>query len=103
MVDEYMELMDNGTWKIVDFPLNVKPIRWIWVYHIKYNLDETIEKYKARLVAKYFAQQEGIDYEENFAPTTKWNTIRMVLALSSHKEWKVHQMDVKSAFLNEDY
>jgi hypothetical protein len=47
-------------------------------------------------------QQEGIDYEETFAPTAKWNTIRLTLALAAQKGWKVHQMDVKSAFLNGD-
>ncbi|MCY6488154.1 reverse transcriptase domain-containing protein, partial [Actinobacillus pleuropneumoniae] len=45
---------------------------------------------------------EGIDYEETFAPTSKWNTICLTLALAAQKEWKVHQMDVKSAFLNGD-
>jgi hypothetical protein len=53
-------------------------------------------------VAKGFAQQEGIDYEETFAPTSKWNTIQLTLALAAQKGWKVHQMDVKSAFLNGD-
>ena len=47
-------------------------------------------------------QQEGIDYEETFAPTAKWNTIRLTLALAAQKGWKVHQMDVKSAFPNRD-
>jgi len=47
-------------------------------------------------------QQEGIDYEETFAPTAKWNTIRLTLALAAEEGWKVHQMDVKSAFLNGD-
>jgi hypothetical protein len=53
-------------------------------------------------VAKGFAQQEGIDYEETFAPTAKWTTIQLTLALASHKGWKAHQMDVKSSFLNGD-
>jgi hypothetical protein len=82
---------------------NVKPIGCKWVYRIKYNQNGELEKYKARLVAKGFAQQEGIDYEETFAPTTKWNTIRLTLALAAQKGWKVHQMDVKSAFLNGIY
>jgi hypothetical protein len=53
-------------------------------------------------VDKGFAHQEGIDYEETFSPTTKWNTIQLTLALVAQKGWKVHQMDVKSGFLNED-
>ena len=51
---------------------------------------------------KGFAQLKGIDYEETFAPTSKWNTIRLTLALAAQKGWKVHQMDVKSVFLNRD-
>jgi hypothetical protein len=53
-------------------------------------------------VAKGFVQQEGIDYEEKFSPIAKWNTIQLTLALDAQKGWKVHQMDVKSVFLNGD-
>ena len=51
-------------------------------------------------MAKGFAQKEGNDYEETFAPTTKWATICIVLALASQHGWKVHQMDIKTTFLN---
>ena len=102
MVEEYKAVIDNNTWKLVDCPANVKPIGCKWVCRIKCNQKGELEKYKARLVAKGFAQQEGIDYEETFSPTAKWNTIRLTLALAAQKGWKVHQMDVKSAFLNED-
>ena len=54
------------------------------------------------MVAKGFSQKEGIDYEETFTPITKWNTIRVVLALGAQNGWKVHQIDVKSSFLNGD-
>jgi hypothetical protein len=99
---EYDAVIKNQTWKIVECPKNVKPIGCKWVYRIKYKENGEIDKYKARLVAKGFSQKEGIDYEETFAPTTKWNTIRVVLALAAQNGWKVHQMDVKSAFLNGD-
>ena len=102
MQSEYDAVMKNQTWKIVDCPHNVKPIGCKWVYRIKYKANGDIDKYKARLVAKGFAQKEGIDYEETFAPTAKWNTIRIVLALAAQNGWKVHQMDVKSVFLNGD-
>jgi len=100
MVEEYKVVQDNNTWKLVDCPQSVKPIGCKWVYRIKYNQNGEIDKYKARLVAKGFSQQEGIDYEETFAPTAKWNTIHLKLALAAKKGWKVHQMDVKSSFLN---
>jgi hypothetical protein len=99
---EYDAVIKNQTWKIVECPKDVKPIGCKWVYRIKYKENGEIDKYKARLVTKGFAQKEGIDYEETFAPTAKWNTIRVVLALAAQNGWKVHQMDVKSAFLNGD-
>ena len=55
---------------------------------------------KQDFVAKGFAQQEGIDYDETFSPTAKWNTIKTVINLDAHNGCKLHQMDVKSAFLN---
>ena len=100
MIEEYQAVIDNNTLELVDCPTSVKPIECKWVYRIKYKQHGEIDKYKARLVAKGFAQQEGIDYEETFAPTAKWNTIRLTLSLAAHKGWKVHQMDIKSVFLN---
>ena len=102
MISEYSALMKNKTWVLVDCPRGVKPIGCKWVYRIKYKADGSIDKYKARLVAKGYAQQEGIDYDETFAPTAKWNTIRVIMALAAQLGWKLYQMDVKSAFLNGD-
>ena len=102
MQSEYDAVMKNQTWKIVDCPHDVKPIGCKWVYKIKYKANGDIDKYKERLVEKGFAQKEGIDYEETFPPTAKWNTIRIVLALAAQNGWKLHQMDVKSAFINCD-
>lgn len=59
-----------------------------------------VEKYKARLVARGFHQQEGIDYDEVFAPVARLETIRLIIAAAAHKKWKIFQMDVNSAFLN---
>jgi hypothetical protein len=101
MVDEYDLVIANGTWKLVDCPTNVKPIDCKWVYRIKYKANGEVDKYKARLVQKDLLK-EGIDYEETFSPTTKWNTIRMVINLAAQYGWTLHQMDVKSAFLNGD-
>ena len=95
-------MMKNQTWDLTPLPSRKKPIGCKWVYKVKYNADGTLDKYKARLVAKGFSRREGIDYEETFVPTTKMSTIRLVLAISAQNGWKVHQMDVKSAFLNRD-
>lgn len=79
MLEEYKEMMENNTWKLVDYPNNVKPIRWKWVYNAKYKLDGDIEKYKERPVAIGFSQQEGIQYENIFAPSIELKTIRVTL------------------------
>ena len=71
-----------------------------WIYKIKYVANGSIEKYKARFMARGFSQKEGIDYEENFAPVARYTSIRSVLALAVVMKWKIHQMDVKTAFLN---
>lgn len=62
--------------------------------------DGTVEKYKARLVAKGFEQREGYDYQEVFAPVARMVTIRIMVSMAAQNHWKLHQMDVKSAFLN---
>ena len=72
------------------------------MYKTKLNAQGEVEKYKARLVAKGYKQNYGIDYNEVFAPVARFDTIRMVLALAAQNCWKVFQMDVKSAFLEEE-
>jgi len=59
-----------------------------------------IDRYKARLVAKGFGQREGYDYEEIFSFVARMETLRLIIALTAQRQWKIHQMDVKSAFLN---
>src|ERR1700733_9403424 len=81
MQKEYDALIKNVTWKLVDPPLGTKPIGFKWVYKNKYKADDSLDKHKPRLVAKGFAQKEGVYYEETFAPTTKWATIGTLFAL----------------------
>ena len=61
-----------------------------WIYKIKHAADSSIEKYKARFVARGFSQKEGIDYEENFAAVARYTSIRSVLALATVMKWKIH-------------
>ena len=70
------------------------------MYKIKYAADDNIEKFKTRFVAKGYAQKEGIDYEETFAPVARYTSIRFVLSLVAQMGSKIHQMDVKTTFLN---
>eukprot|EP00253_Pinus_taeda_P020805 PITA_20805 len=102
MQKEYDALIKNDTWKMVDPPFGTKPIGCKWVYKNEYKADGSLDKHKARLVEKGFAQKEGVDYEQTFAPIAKWATIQTLFALAAQNGWKVHQMDVKTAFLNGD-
>jgi len=65
-----------------------------WVYKIKYKSDGTIERYKARLIAKGYTQVEGIDYQETFSPTTKLSTLRCLLTIATAHHWFIPQLDI---------
>ena len=71
-----------------------------WIYKIKHAGDGSIEKYKARFVARGFSQKEGIDYEETFVPVARYTYIRTIMEISSMMKWSLHQMDVKETFMN---
>ena len=99
MDSEIASLQSNGTWQLVDCPADVHPVTVKWVFDIKRDTHGAIIRFKARLVARGFMQQEGIDYNETFAPVGKYSTTRAVLAMSAVNGWHVHQLDVKTAFL----
>jgi hypothetical protein len=101
-MQEYDALIKNGTWKLVDPPFGAKPIGCRWVYKNKYKLDGSLDKHKASLVAKGFAQKKGIDYEKTFGPIAKWANVHALLALATQNRWKIYHMDVKTTFLNGD-
>ena len=71
-----------------------------WIYKIKHAADDSIEKHKARFVARGFSQKEGIYYEETFSAVARYTSIRSILALAAVMKWKVHQMVFKTTFLN---
>jgi Reverse transcriptase (RNA-dependent DNA polymerase) len=81
-------------------PKGHKPIGVKWVYKKKMNAQCEIERYKARIVAKWYKQKAGIDYEEVFAPVARMKIIQLLISLAAQNKWSIFQMDVKSAFLN---
>lgn len=73
-----------------------------WLFKIKHAVDGSVEKYKARFVARGFSHKEGVDYEETFAPIARYSSIQAVISIDLELGWRIHQMDVKSTFLNEE-
>ena len=100
MDDEIKAIEKNDTWEFVALPKGHKPIGVKWVYKTKKNAKREVKKHKARLVAKGYSQKAGIDYDEVFAPIARLETVRLIISLAAQNRWKIHQMDVKSAFLN---
>jgi FtsZ-interacting cell division protein YlmF len=102
MNEELDQIEKNDTWELVPRPTNKNVIGSKWVYKNKMNEQGNIVRNKARLVCKGYAQIEGLDFDETFAPVARLEAIRMFLAYACHKQFKVYQMDVKSSFLNGD-
>ena len=94
MTEEYQSIMKNDVYDIVPKPEGKSIVSSKWIYKIKHVVDKSIEKYKARFVARYFSEKEGIDYEETFAPVARYTSIRATMALVSMMKWDLHQMDV---------
>lgn len=102
MNDELDQIEKNDTWELVPRPTDKNIIGSKWVFKNKLNEQGKVVRNKARLVCKGYAQVEGQDFDETFAPVARMEAIRMFLAYACHKKFKVYQMDVKSAFLNGD-
>src|SRR6266850_3170716 len=92
---EIATLDKNKTWELVDLSAGRKAVKLKWVF--KHKADG---RYHARLVAKGFTQIPGLDYDETFSPVACFESLRLLLALAVLEDWEVHQLDIKSAFLN---
>ncbi|GKA94100.1 putative ribonuclease H-like domain-containing protein [Tanacetum coccineum] len=99
MQDELLQFKLQKVWTLVDLPNGKRAIGTKWVYRNKKDERGIVIKNKARLVAQGYTQEEGIDYDEVFAPVARIEAIRLFLAYASFKDFVVYQMDVKSAFL----
>jgi hypothetical protein len=100
MQEELENFERNQVWELVDPPPRCKPTGIKWVWKNKEGEKGELVRNNSRLVAQGFSQKEGIDYEETFAPIARLEVIRILLAFSVAKGFKLQQMDAKSAFLN---
>jgi len=80
--------MVNDVWEVVPRPQDISMVGSRWIYKIKYAVDSSVEKYKARFVAKGYAQKEGIDYEKTFNPVARYTSIKTVISLAAHMGWR---------------
>nr|GEZ87715.1 uncharacterized mitochondrial protein AtMg00810-like [Tanacetum cinerariifolium] len=99
MLEELHQFDRLDVWELVERPLckNVINIKWLWKN--KRDEENTVIRNKSRLVAKGYAQKEGIDFEESFAPVARLEAVRLFIAYAAHKSFTVDQMDVKTVFL----
>ena len=100
MTKEYQSVMKNDVWDIVPKPKGKSVVSSKWIYKIKHATDGSLEKYKARFVARGFSQKDIIYYEDTFMLVSRYTSIRTMTELASMMKWSLHQMDVKTTFLN---
>ena len=100
MNEEIKSMHDNDVWDLVQLLEGLKPIGYKWIFKTKRDSKGNTERYKGRLVAKRFTQREGIDYNETFSPVSSKDSFRIIMALVAHFDIELHQMDIKTAFLN---
>jgi hypothetical protein len=99
-MEEYQSIMKNDVWKFFPRPEEKYVVTSKWVYKINHVIDGSIDKYKARFLTRGFSQQEGEVYDETFSPVVIYTSIRAIIYLAASMGWILHQMDVKTAFLN---
>ena len=100
MKDEMKSMEDNDVLDLVELPKGSKPIGCKWIFKTKRDSNGNVKRYKARIVTKGFTQREGIDYKETFSPVSTKDSFRTIMALVAHFDLELHQMDVKTSFLN---
>lgn len=102
MKEEFDSLVKNDTWDLVEKPKNEKIVDNKWVYKVKDAQKNSPERFKARLCARGFTQEYGVNYHETFSPVVRFTSIRIILAIAAQKKMHIKQFDVKTAFLNGD-
>ena len=95
---EISTLIANGTWELVELPQDAKVVQSGWVFKVKLNPDNIVERYRSRLVAKGYSQRPRYDYTEVFAPTFQPASLRLITALAAKEGFKMRSVDISSAF-----
>ncbi|KAF7569560.1 UBN2 multi-domain protein [Pyrenophora tritici-repentis] len=98
ILEEIIALIENRTWEEVPKPKDANMVDSKWVFTVKTNLDGTVERFKARLVARGFTQAHGTDYNETFAPTVRMDTLRLFMATVAAENLECFHFDIKNAF-----
>jgi hypothetical protein len=99
MEDEFAALQRNQTWQLVPKPHGINIVGSKWIFKTKFCPDGSVDKHKARLLARGFTQQYGIDYLDTFSPVVKPGTVCLVLSLTIAHGWCLRQVDVSNTFL----
>jgi hypothetical protein len=99
MDEEFRALIDNATWSLMPRPPRANIVTGKWIFKHKFNSDGSLDHYKARWVLRGFTQRPGVNFDETFSPVVKPAIVRTVLSLALSRDWSVHQLDVKNAFL----
>ncbi|GJV80896.1 retrovirus-related pol polyprotein from transposon TNT 1-94 [Tanacetum coccineum] len=100
MQEELLQFKRLNVWVLVPAPNNIKPLTLKWLFKYKLDEENMVIQNKTRLVVRGYSQEEGISFEESFAPVTRMEAIRIFLAYAAHKFFIVFQMDVKTSFLH---
>nr|GFC29504.1 hypothetical protein [Tanacetum cinerariifolium] len=100
MQEELLQFKRFDVWVLVPTLDNISPLTLKWLFNNKHDEEQTVIRNKSRLVVRGYRQEEGIDFEESFAPVARMEAIRILLAYAAHKSFSVFQMDVKTAFLH---
>nr|GFB97602.1 hypothetical protein [Tanacetum cinerariifolium] len=100
MQEELFQFKRMDVWVLVPIPDNISPLTLKWIFKNKHDEEQTVIRNKSHLVVRGYRQEEGLDFEESFAPVARMEAIRIFLAYAAHKSFILFQMDVKTAFLH---
>jgi hypothetical protein len=102
MHEELDSISKNKVWDLTELPTGRIPVGCKWVLRKKYKADGSLDKYKARLMAKRFTQQPGVDFVDTYSPVAKVASVRIIMVVAARLDLELHQLDIKTAFLNGD-